>query len=74
MKFIIAIRESKYDIVIDAYSKIESKLITRFSGAKTNWIQRKDYFNAYNIKVEHINKPKTIAGLPLKEEKICSNL
>jgi ADP-heptose:LPS heptosyltransferase len=67
LKFIISIRKSKYDIVIDAYSKIESKLITLFSGApKRIGYKQKDYFNAYNIKVEHINKPKTIAGLAIE--------
>lgn len=67
LKFIIRIRKSKYDIVIDAYSKIESKLITLFSGApKRIGYKQKDYFNAYNIKVDHSDKPKTIAGLAIE--------
>jgi len=32
-KFLIEIRKAKYDLVIDAYGKLESNLITLFSGA-----------------------------------------
>lgn len=34
LKFILNIRQKKYDAVIDIYSKLESNLITLFSGAK----------------------------------------
>ena len=33
-QFIFKIRSTKYDAVIDAYSKLETNLITLFSGAK----------------------------------------
>ena len=44
IQFLFAIRKQKYDIVIDAYGKLESNLITLFSGAKT----KISYAKAYN--------------------------
>lgn len=52
-KFIFKIRSQKYDVVIDAYSKLESNLITLFSGAKYKISYEKGYsklFYNYNIK------------------------
>ena len=34
LKFLRQIRQTKYDLVIDAYGKLESNLITLWSGAK----------------------------------------
>lgn len=52
-KFIFKIRSQKYDVVIDAYSKLETNLITLFSGAKYKISYEKGYskiFYNYNIK------------------------
>lgn len=52
-KFILKIRSQKYDAVIDAYSKLETNLITVFSGAKYKISYEKGYskiFYNYNIK------------------------
>ena len=53
LKFIFKIRSQKYDAVIDAYSKLETNLITVFSGAKYKISYDKGYskiFYNYNIK------------------------
>jgi ADP-heptose:LPS heptosyltransferase len=44
IQFLFHIRKEKYDVVIDAYGKLESNLITLFSGAKT----KISYTKAYN--------------------------
>lgn len=52
-KFIFKIRSQKYDVVIDAYSKLETNLITLFSGAKYKISYNKGYskfFYNHNIK------------------------
>jgi ADP-heptose:LPS heptosyltransferase len=52
-KFIFEIRNKNYDVVIDAYSKLETNLITLFSGAKLKISYDKGYsklFYNYNIK------------------------
>lgn len=66
-KFLLKIRRKKYDIVIDPYAKIESSLVTLFSGAK----QRIGYKNkglsiAYNSKKKHHNKPTSNFGLAIE--------
>lgn len=51
--FIFKIKNQKYDVVIDAYSKLETNLITLFSGAKYRISYDKGYskiFYNYNIK------------------------
>lgn len=66
-QFILSIRRSKYDIVIDAYAKLESILITLFSGAKKRiGYKNKGFLNAYTIEVEHHDTPKTSAGLAIE--------
>src|SRR5690242_14366947 len=35
IRFSLSIRKRQYDIVIDAYGKLESNLVVAFSGAKT---------------------------------------
>lgn len=52
-KFILHIRKIKYDVVIDAYSKLETNLITGLSGAKYKISYHKGYSNIFythNIK------------------------
>lgn len=52
-KFIFKIRDQKYDVIIDAYSKLETNLITTFSGAKYKISYHKWYSNIFythNIK------------------------
>ena len=52
-KFIFEIRNNNYDVVIDAYSKLETNLITLFSGAKFKISYDKGYsklFYNHNIK------------------------
>ena len=51
-QFIFKIRSSKYDVIIDAYSKLETNLISLFSGAKYKISYKKGYsalFYNYNI-------------------------
>ncbi len=51
--FIRKIRKKRYDVVIDAYSKLETNLITGFSGAKFKISYDKGYSNIFythNIK------------------------
>ncbi len=57
LKFLFSIRKQKYDVVIDAYSKIESNLITMFSGAS-----KKISFRKYYSKYIYTNTitPKTV--------------
>jgi len=66
-KFIFSIRKHKYDIVIDAYGKLESNLIVAFSGAKTRIGFHKTYTNfLYNRTIKEIAIPLTDAGLALE--------
>lgn len=67
VKFLYQIRKAKYDIVIDAYGKLESALITLFSGApKRIGYKQKEKLWAYNFPVEHHDLPKTFAGLAIE--------
>ena len=66
-KFIFKIRSSKYDAVIDAYSKLETNLITLFSGAKYKNSYKKGYSNIfYNYNFERLkNGTKSEIGLAI---------
>jgi len=67
LKFIMSIRREKYDIVIDAYSKLESWLTVLFSGAKTKISYQKrgrSFLYSHNIKL--IERPKTNLGLTIE--------
>ena len=66
-QFIFKIRSSKYDAVIDAYSKLETNLITFFSGAKYKISYKKGYSNIfYNYNFERIkNGTKSTIGLAI---------
>jgi len=68
LKFAAKIRNEKYDIVIDSYSKLESWIITGFSGAKTRISFDKKYINAiYTHVVERHNQPKSNLGLTIEQ-------
>lgn len=65
--FIKKIRKQKYDIVIDAYGKIGSSLISYFSGAKTTIGYHKKhttFFYKYTIK--RIKKPNHETSLAIE--------
>lgn len=67
IKFIRQIRKEKYDIVIDAYGKLESCLITYFSGAKQRiGYGEKDKFFAYNHKADHPTLKLSYKGLAIE--------
>lgn len=67
LQFLIAIRNRKYDIVIDAYGKLESNLIVAFSGAHQKIGFHKSYTNfLYTTTVNEISKPTTNAGTALE--------
>ena len=66
LKFAKSVRNKKYDIVVDVYSKLSSNLISLFSGAKTRISYHKHYttpFYHHNIKRAKNNHGKT--GLAL---------
>lgn len=67
MKFISGIRKRKYDVVIDAYSKLETNLITLFSGAKYKISYDKGYSNLfYNHTLKRLkNGTKSELGLAI---------
>ena len=66
-KFLSRVRKQKYDIVIDAYGKLESNLVTLFSGAhKRIGYGEKEKLFAYNIKVAHPDVPKSTDGLAIE--------
>ena len=59
-QFILGIRKKKYDIVIDAYCKLETNLITYFSGAKDRISYHKGYSNSfYNHTVKRFKNGAT---------------
>jgi heptosyltransferase-2 len=66
-KFIFSIRSRKYDAVIDAYSKLETNLITLFSGAKHKISYDKGYSNLfYNHNLKRLkNGTKSELGLAI---------
>ncbi|MFO7744180.1 MAG: glycosyltransferase family 9 protein [Psychroflexus sp.] len=65
-KFLKNIRRAKYDIVIDAYGKLESNLISLFSGAKTKVSWKKKYTKfIYSHTIDISKTPKTRSGLAI---------
>lgn len=65
--FLKSIRNQDYDVVIDVYSKINTALITRYSGAKVRisydkWYTRKAYTHTFRNK----KKAETNAGLAIE--------
>ncbi|GET26674.1 glycosyltransferase family 9 protein [Prolixibacter sp. NT017] len=71
LKFACKIRKAKYDIVIDAYTKMDSWVTTRLSGAKKR-ISYKKFGRGlyYNILVDKHSRPASIAG-PVIEERLA---
>jgi len=66
-KFLLRIRKSKYDIVIDAYGKIESQLFVIFSGAKIKiGFQKSKLAFIYNVKFPYIPIAQTNAGTAIE--------
>ena len=62
-----SVRKEKYTMVIDVYSKINSALITSFSGAKTKISYRKWYTSfVYDHSFPYKIKAETIAGLAVE--------
>ena len=67
LRFLIGIRKEKYDIVIDAYGKLESNLVTAMSGATKRIGFQKSYTNfIYSDTVKELSVPKTNAGLAIE--------
>ena len=66
-QFILKMRANKYDAVIDAYCKLETNLITSFSGAKYKISYDKGYSNLfYNHTVKRFpNGTKSELGLAI---------
>lgn len=66
-KFIFQIRRKKYDVVIDVYSKLETNLITLFSGAKYKVSYAKWYSRIfYNYNYERFDAIKSEHGLAIE--------
>jgi ADP-heptose:LPS heptosyltransferase len=66
-KFLLQIKKEDYDIVIDAYGKLESNLITLFSYAKKRISVYKKYTHfIYSDTIKELKKPKTNAGLAIE--------
>lgn len=66
INFLLGIRKEKYDIVIDAYGKVESNLITTFSGAKKRIGFFKFYTrHLYTNTVKELTTPVSNAGLAI---------
>lgn len=67
LRFLVSIRKAKYDIVIDAYGKLESNLVVGMSGAKKKIGFHKSYTNfLYTDTFKELSKPKTSAGLAIE--------
>lgn len=67
LNFAFKIRKKKYDIVIDAYAKLESQVIVALSGAPKKIGYKKSSFNfVYNNKVADINSASRNAGNALE--------
>ena len=65
--FILSIRKTKYDIIIDAYGKLESQMIVALSGAKTKIGFHKTYSKfIYTQVIANHSAAQTNAGLALE--------
>lgn len=66
--FLKRIKKAKYDMVIDAYGKLESNLITLFSGAKTKISWEKTYSRfIYSDVFKNKIRSTTNAGLAIED-------
>lgn len=65
--FLLTIRKSRYDLVIDAYGKMESQLVVAFSGAKTKIGFHKSYANfIYTKTTNTVSETTSNAGLAIE--------
>jgi len=68
LKLLFQIRKKKYDIVIDAYSKLESWLTVLFSGANKKISYKKKWRNfLYTDNIPEIKEPKSNVGLIIEK-------
>jgi len=66
-KFMMSVRKERYDLIIDAYSKLESWMTVWFSGAKQKIsYQKKGRSFLYTHNIKFINRPKTNLGLTIE--------
>ena len=66
-KFLLEIRKKEYDIIIDAYGKIESNLVTLFSKSKKKISYYKPYTSfLYTDTIDVLKHSKTNAGTALE--------
>ena len=66
-KFFLEIRKKEYDIIIDAYGKIESNLVTLFSKSKKKISYYKPYTSfLYTDTIDVLKHSKTNAGTALE--------
>ncbi|MFB9057915.1 glycosyltransferase family 9 protein [Mariniflexile ostreae] len=66
LKFSRKIRQTKYNVVIDVYSKLSSNVITLFSGAKTKISYYKPYtVLIYTHNIRRINKADNMSSLAI---------
>ena len=67
LNFLLSIKKSQYDLVFDAYGKLESNLVVAFSGAKTKIGFLKSYSDfLYSKTTKEITQPLTNAGTALE--------
>lgn len=67
LQFLVSIKKSKYDMVVDVYGKLESNLVVAFSGAKAKIGFHKSYTNfLYTKTVREIRTPLSNAGTALE--------
>ncbi len=66
-QFLLTIRKEQYDLVMDAYGKVESRLVVAFSGAKKKIGFHKPFRNfVYTETVQELTIPNTNAGLAIE--------
>ncbi|NJX15749.1 glycosyltransferase family 9 protein [Tamlana crocina] len=64
LKLALSVKASKYDVVIDVYSKLSSNIITLFSAAKTKISYHKTYTTfvyTHNVKRKKASESKSLA-------------
>lgn len=67
LNFLLSVRKSKYDVVLDVYGKLESNLVVAFSGAESKIGFHKSYSNfLYTQTIKEIRQPLTNAGTALE--------
>lgn len=65
-QFLLSIKKRKYDVVIDAYGKLESNLVVFFSGAKTKiGFHKKHTAFLYTKTISEITKATSNAGIAI---------